>query len=165
MRKIINSRISSLWASVVVAAAIYAGPTAAWAKDHAGTGDAVKVVSSTSFDGQPASDMTLEEKNGMSFLRVVFAPGQETQFIDVTRPEGGLPASSSGSGEKHTQLDNNLAMVRIASAASPSQSSSQEFSLWDISRPGHPRLVQKFSDVRRSISSPGQRVQSDSSKR
>jgi len=149
MRKIINSRISSLWAAVVFAAAVYMVPTAAMAKDRPETGEAVKVVSSTSFDGHAPSDMTLEERNGKSYLRIVFAAGQETQLIDVTRPEKGLVAAKSG--EERMQLDNNLVMVRMATAGSPDRPSSQEFTLWDLSRSGHPRLVQKFSDVQRVI--------------
>src|SRR5262249_6021170 len=149
MRKIINSGISSLWAAMVFAAAVYMVPTAAWAKDRTETGEAAKVVSSTSFDGQAPSDMKLEERSGKFYLRITFAAGQETQLIDVTRPEKGLVAAKSG--EERTQLDNNLVMVRMATGGSPERPSSQEFTLWDLSRSGHPRLVQKFSDVQRLI--------------
>lgn len=148
MKKIINSRISSLGAAIVFVAAAYAAPAAAWAKDHSGTGSAV-VVSSASFGDHAASDMKLEEKNGKVYLRIVFAEGRETRLIDVTRPEKARVASDTG--EERTQLDNNLVMVRMATVASPDRPSSQEFTLWDLSRSGHPRLVQKFSDVLRVI--------------
>jgi hypothetical protein len=149
MRTIFNSRTSRLGAAILFTAAVYAAPGAAWAKDHSGTGSAVEVVSSTSFDGQAASDMKLEEKNGKSYLRIVFAAGQETRLIDVTRPEKAHVASNAG--EERTRRDKNLVMVRMAAVASPDGPSSQEFTLWDISRSGHPRLVQKFSDVQRVI--------------
>ncbi|MGC2694912.1 MAG: hypothetical protein WA738_03895, partial [Candidatus Angelobacter sp.] len=46
---------------------------------------------------------------------------------------------------------NNSEISRMASTEVSGHSATEEFALWDISHPGSPRLVKKFSDVYRVI--------------
>ena len=150
MSRIGKGRHSYLVASLILLAIAWSGSNAAWAKDHATAGDAMKEVSSGSFAGKTAADMQLEEKNGRTYLRVLFVPGGETQLIDVTRPESGLQAMAFGPGGEPVQINKNPVVVGMA-AEPQGHIAAAEFSLWDISRAGQPRLVQKFSDVSRVI--------------
>lgn len=147
MNKITHFGLHSTIALALAASSVAAS---AWPKDNAKSTGSVQVVSGMSFDGKPATDMSLERKRGKSYLQLHFTGG-ETRVIDVTRPDRIVDVEQAGTSAHEQSNDGNVTLVRLSAPAPAEPNQSTEFSLWDISRPGKPRLVQKFTGVNRVI--------------
>lgn len=129
-------------------------PATVWAKDHHRSNGAVQVISSLSFDGQPAAGMNLEQQREKSYLRIEFASGQADRVLDVTHPEriaDAKPAPTRKSGSADHVVSRNVSLEKVASDVSAGQPAREEFELWDLSQPGSPQLVEKFSAVYSAI--------------
>ena len=150
MKSIIKGKMKSVAGLLALGLLPLCGATTAWAKDHSGS-EAVAVVSNASFDGKLATDMELEQQSGKSYLRILFAAGQQAQVLDVTKPENGLEAVAPAVGEQRTAINESLVLVRAGTPDASGPSVNQEFTLWDLSQARHPRLVQKFTAVHRVI--------------
>lgn len=122
----------------------------AWANDHAGSGDEFQ-VSKLALEGKPVTGMELEQESGKVYLRLLSASGQKAEVVDVTRPEKRLTAVAVSAQDQHTTTGKDLALTGATSSDAASPTPTQEFSLWDLSQPKHPRLAQQFNDVYRVI--------------
>ena len=141
-----NFQLLSVFASLILI-------TPAWSKDHGAKAapGPVHVVAEMHVPGS-ASDMTLHQNGGKSYLYVQLGSEPGVLVLDVTNPEklktvSTIPAQTPEAG---MSISGNLALVgaRQQNGASPSQAN---LTLWDISSPGKPRLVQQFSGVARIL--------------
>jgi hypothetical protein len=127
---------------------------AAQAKDHKPAAEAaIKVIANMPFDQKPAADMTIREVNGKSYLYVQLANEQGVVVVDVSKPNKlQIVSSTDAAGANQLSINGNAAMLTASASAPVSQSPSKsELVLWDISDPGNPRVVQRFSGVLRVL--------------
>jgi hypothetical protein len=149
MNKIPRSRNSALRGLIAVAL-VALGSANTWAKGHAKDTHSVEVVQNLPFDSSP-TDMKLEQAGRKSFLRIHFSNAPETLLVDVTQPEKAANVAPSKLSEERSEINQSLVMVGMPAAASTRQPAGEEFVVWDISHPKHPRQVQTFTDVYRII--------------
>jgi hypothetical protein len=129
---------------------------AAQAKDHKPeTSAAVKVIANMTFDNKPAADMLIRQVNGKPYLFVQLENAQGVVVVDISKPNKLKVVSSLSSpdatGTNQLSINGNAAVI-TAAAGDPSQSATKgELVLWDISEPGNPRVVQRFSGVVRVL--------------
>ena len=129
---------------------------AAQAKDHKPqTSAAVKVIANMSFDNKPATGMLMRQVNGKPYLFVQLANAQGVVVVDISKPNK-LKIVSSLSGPdaaaaNQLSLDGNAAVLTTAAAANAQPLDKGELVLWDISDPGNPRVVQRFTGVVRVL--------------
>lgn len=124
------------------------------AKDHKPrTSATVKVVATMSFDNKPPADMLIQQIKGKPYLFVQLANAQGVVVVDISKPDKlKIVSSLSGpgaSGDSQLSIDGNAATV--TAVASPASAAKGELTLWDISEPGNPREVQRFSGVVRVL--------------
>lgn len=114
---------------------------------------AIKVIANMPFDQKPAADMTIRQVNGKSYLYVQLANEQGVVVVDVTNPNKlKVVSSMDAAGANQLSINGNAAMLTASANAPASQSPSKsELVLWDISDPGNPRVVQRFSGVLRVL--------------
>lgn len=127
---------------------------AAQAKDRKpATEAAIKVIASMPFAQKPAADMTIRQVNGKSYLYVQLANEQGVVVVDVTNPNKlKVVSSMDAAGANQLSINGNAAMLTASANAPASQPPSKsELVLWDISDPGNPRVVQRFSGVLRIL--------------
>lgn len=128
--------------------------TAAQAKDRKPAADAaIKVIANMPFDQKPAADMTIRQVNGKSYLYVQLANEQGVVVVDVTKPNKlKVVSSMDAAGANQLSINGNAAILTASGNALASQSPGKsELVLWDISDPGNPRVVQRFSGVLRVL--------------
>lgn len=129
---------------------------AAQAKDKKPqTSAAVKVVANMTFDNKPPADMLIQQVNGKPYLFVQLANAQGVVVVDISKPDK-LKIISSLSGPdaaaaSELSINGNAATITAVSADASSRASKGELVLWDISEPGNPRVVQRFSGVVRVL--------------
>ena len=127
--------------------------TPAWSKDHGAKAaqGPVHVIAQMHLPGN-ASDMTLHQNGGKSYLYMQLGSTPGVLVVDVTNPEKLKTVSTipTQAPEVGMSISGNLALVGVSQqrGASPSQAN---LTLWDISTPGKPRLVQQFSGVARIL--------------
>jgi hypothetical protein len=130
---------------------------AAQAKDHKRhTSAAVEVIASMSFDKKPPADMTIQRVKGKPYLFVQLANAQGVVVVDISKPDKLKIVSSlsdpDATGASHLSINGNAAVMSAVADGLGSQASSKsELVLWDISEPGNPRVVQRFSGVVRVL--------------
>ncbi|MGC2695139.1 MAG: hypothetical protein WA738_05045, partial [Candidatus Angelobacter sp.] len=103
MNQILNFSLRGVIALALVACS---GSAVAWPRHHGKEAEAVKVISSISFKGDPVADMSLEQQAGRSYLCVHFAAG-ETLAIDVTKPDKIRAAEPASAAEDSVRTENN----------------------------------------------------------
>ena len=130
---------------------------AARAKDHKRhTSAAVKVIASMSFDKRPPADMMIKQVKGKPYLFVQLANAQGVVVVDISKPNKLKIVSSlsdpDATGASQLSINGNAAvMTAVAEGSSTQVASKGELVLWDISEPGNPRVVQRFSGVVRVL--------------
>jgi hypothetical protein len=119
-------------------------------KDHkTHTSAAIKIIGTVSFEKAPA-DMVLQQVNGKSYLYVQLANAQEMAVVDITRPEKlRIVTTMPSSQATHLGISGNAATLGSSPGNQPVANS--QLVLWDISDPGNPREVQRFSGVIRVL--------------
>jgi hypothetical protein len=128
----------------------------AWAKDNKRAEQDVRVVGKLSFEGNSPSDMVLHETDGKSYLYVRLNGHGGVVVVDVTRPDklkivSALP-SSSKAPTKRLELEKDVAIVGGGTGdTSHGEYRNDHLTLWDISNPGAPRILQEFLGVKRII--------------
>lgn len=130
-----------------------AGLSAAQAKDHKPASSmAISVVANMSFDQKLPADMLIRQVNGKSYLYVQLANQQGIVVVDVTHPNKlKIVSSMDAEGTDQLAINGNAAMLTASGSAASSSSGKSELVLWDISDPGNPRVVQRFSGVVRIL--------------
>ena len=134
-----------------------ASSPAARAKDHKRhTSAAVKVIASMSFDKRPPADMMIQQVNGKPYLFVQLANAQGVVVVDIGKPNKLKIVSSlsdpDATGVSQLSINGNAAVVTAVADSPGTQAASKgELILWDISEPGNPRVVQRFSGVVRVL--------------
>lgn len=130
---------------------------AARAKDHKQhTSAAVEVIASMSFDKKPPADMMIQRIKGKPYLFVQLANAQGVVVVDISKPDKPKIVSSLSdpdtTGTSQLSIHGNAAvMTTVADGPGPQAASKGELVLWDISEPGNPRVVQRFSGVVRVL--------------
>jgi hypothetical protein len=126
---------------------------AAQAKEHKPAGSmAISVVANMSFDQKLPADMLIRQVNGKSYLYVQLANQQGIVVVDVTQPNKlKIVSSMDAGGTNQMTINGNAAVLTASSAAASLSSGKSELVLWDISDPGNPRVVQRFSGVVRIL--------------
>ena len=115
------------------------------------TSAAVKVVANMSFDNKPPADMLIQRIKGKPYLFVQLANAQGVVVVDISKPDK-LKIVSSLSGPGEVNIAGNAATVTaVVDQAGSSSAANGELILWDISEPGNPREVQRFSGVVRVL--------------
>lgn len=147
MKTMLNLSLRGVTALALAAGSMTAN---AWPRSHAKSNDSVQVVSGVSFEGKPAADMSLEQEGGKSYLQVHFRGG-ETRIIDVTHPDKLVDADRATVSKNVRSTDESVKMAGLNASVSAEHNATSEFTLWDISRPGNPRLVQIFTGVNRVV--------------
>lgn len=130
-----------------------AGLSVAQAKDHKpDTSMAISVIANMSFDQKTPADMVIRQMNGKSYLYVQLANQQGIVVVDVTQPNKlKIVSSIDAEGANQLAINGNAAMLTASGAAASSSPGKSELVLWDISDPGNPRVVQRFSGVVRVL--------------
>ena len=127
---------------------------AAQAKDRKPSPEAaIKVIANMPFDQKPAADMMIRQVNGKSYLYVQLANEQGVVAVDVTKPNHlKIVSSMDAAGANQLSINGNAAMLTASgNGPAPQSPSKSELVLWDISDPGNPRVVQRFSGVLRIL--------------
>lgn len=130
---------------------------AAQAKDKKlHTSAAVKVVANMTFDNKLPADMLIQQIHGKPYLFVQLANAQGVVVVDIGKPDKlKIVSSLSGpdaAGASQLSINGNAATITaVAADASSPAAGKGELVLWDISEPGNPRVVQRFSGVVRVL--------------
>ena len=135
--------------------ALLAHLPAAQARDHkAQTPGAIKVIANMSFEGGPATGMQITQAKGKSYLYVQLANAQRMVVVEISKPNKLKIVSSMPSPDpavaSQLSINGNAAMMTAVSKGSQA-ATKRELVLWDISQPGNPRVVQRFSGVVRIL--------------
>lgn len=129
---------------------------AAWAKQDQPPAQAVRVVSQFSFQGRAANNMVLHGVGDKTYLYVQFAGESGVAVLDATQPGQLKFVSSLQSMDKnsasHLAVRKDIALVgRSAAEPAFAHPGNDSLSIWDISRPGAPRLVREFATVKQVL--------------
>lgn len=116
----------------------------------------VKVVANMTFDNKLPADMVIQQVKGKSYLFVQLANAQGVVVVDISKPNKlKIVSSLSGpdaGGANELSINGNAATITsVAADASSPAANKGELVLWDISDPGNPRVVQRFTGVVRVL--------------
>lgn len=116
----------------------------------------VKVVANMTFDNKLPSDMVIQQVKGKPYLFVQLANAQGVVVVDISKPNKlKIVSSLSGpdaAGANELSINGNAATITsVAADASSPAANKGELVLWDISDPGNPHVVQRFTGVVRVL--------------
>jgi hypothetical protein len=145
-------RFNSAAAALLTFVVLVAGGASAKDRKPKESNNQAHVVGHISFEGISSVDMVIQRKlNDTYYLYVQHAKDQGISVIDISKPTepkavGLIPWPDSVlSGRMNVTGD--LAIIAETGVPPMRNITSNDLVLWDLSNPGAPRVVQKFSGV------------------
>jgi hypothetical protein len=130
--------------------------SAAWAKQDQPSAQGVRVVGQFSFQGKAAKNIVLHQAGDKTYLYVQFDGESGVAILDATQPGQFKFVSSLQSIDKnsasHLVVRKDIALVgRTDAEAAFAHPGNDKLTIWDISRPGTPRMVGEFATVKQVL--------------
>lgn len=164
--KIASSYFLSLTASIIALFVALTPVAEAKHRDAKASEQTAQVIAHVVLPGSPANQMLLQDRDGKEYLYLVRNSGKGFTVVDVTKPSqpnllkrvvwpdgasaGGLQLVSGTLGLAEGS-DSRAASMRAGSA-------SESVELLDLSDPGNPRTVEKFSGVTSVLTDEGRHL-------
>lgn len=151
---------------LLVLAAICAALAApcAWAHSPSGRSDSqnqgARVMSHLPLDESSFQDAIYQERDGHRFLYIQNAGTSAVTIVDVTRRVKPKVAGSmtlpEGARLSDVRFQGDVVMVSNGGTPAPSNKTDMgDVTIWDMSKPGAPKVVKHFNHVKKVLAGPG----------